>query len=119
MPHYQLYIDGEFVSGSEQQTLESNNPATGEPWSSFDCANEADVDRAVRAARRALEAGDWPAMTPTARGKLIYRLAELIEKNAEKLGEIETSDSGKLAAETVSQTAYVADYYRYYAGLAD
>ena len=58
-------------------------------------------------------------MTPTARGKLIYRLADLVEENAIKLGEIETTDSGKLLAETASQTGYVGDYYRYFAGMAD
>ena len=58
-------------------------------------------------------------MLPTARGKLLYKLAELVEANAQKLGQVETTDSGKLAAETTMQTRYVADYYRYYAGLAD
>ena len=58
-------------------------------------------------------------MTATKRGKLLYRLAELIERDAQKIGEIETTDSGKLLAETSAQSAYVGDYYRYYAGLAD
>ncbi|MEL6745733.1 MAG: aldehyde dehydrogenase, partial [Pseudomonadota bacterium] len=78
-----------------------------------------DVDRAIGAARRALSDPAWRDMTQTARGKLLYRLADLIEENATRLGEIETTDSGKLLAETASQTAYVGDYYRYYAGLAD
>jgi aldehyde dehydrogenase (NAD+) len=58
-------------------------------------------------------------MTQTARGKLLFKLADLIEQNAERLGALETQDSGKLLAETATQTKYVADYYRYYAGLAD
>ena len=58
-------------------------------------------------------------MTATQRGKLLYRLADLVAANAERLGDIETTDSGKLARETRAQTAYVGDYYRYYAGLAD
>ena len=58
-------------------------------------------------------------MTQTARGKLLYRLADLVAEHATKLGELETTDSGKLLAETSAQTGYVADYYRYFAGLAD
>nr|WP_321253980.1 aldehyde dehydrogenase [uncultured Ruegeria sp.] len=118
-PHFQLYIDGEWTEGSRGQVMSSQNPATGEEWSSFACASEDDVGRAVSAARRSLDDPTWRDMTQTARGKLLYRLADLIEQNAKLLGELETKDSGKLLAETASQTAYVGDYYRYYAGLAD
>jgi len=116
---YQLYIDGEFCEASDGNRFESVNPATGEAWASAPGATEADVDRAVRAAHRALTAGAWPAMTATQRGRLLYRLADLVADAAHHLGGIETTDSGKLAAETRAQSAYVADYYRYYAGLAD
>lgn len=118
-PHYQLFIDGTWTEGANGQVMNSQNPATGEAWSSFACAAPEDVDRAISAARRSLSDPDWRDLTQTARGKLLFRLAELIEQNAERLGEIETKDSGKLLAETASQTAYVGDYYRYYAGLAD
>ncbi len=119
LQHYSLYIDGEFCEGADQQVMQSLNPATGSPWASFACANAGDVERAIIAARRALNSGPWSEMTATRRGKLLYRLAELVESNASVLGETETTDSGKLALETVTQTSYVADYYRYYAGLAD
>lgn len=119
LPHYQLFIAGEYTEGSEGQILSSRNPATGDAWASFACASESDVNRAIAAARRAVDEGAWRQMTATARGRLIYNLADLIEANAQGLGELETADSGKLAAETVAQTRYVADYYRYYAGLAD
>ena len=119
LPHYQLYIDGAFTEGSEGQVMSLENPANGETWASFACASADDVDRAVKAARRALFDPTWRNMTQTARGKLLYRLAELVEQNAEKIGQIETTDSGKLARETVAQTRYVGDYYRYFAGLAD
>lgn len=118
LPHYSLFINGEWCEGAGGQTLLSQNPATAQPWASFACASADDVDRAVRGARAALE-GEWGAMTATARGKLIYKLAELIAQHVKTLGEIETTDSGKLAAETMAQTGYVADYYRYFAGLAD
>ena len=119
MKHYQLYIDGAWCDGADRQVMNSENPATGEAWASFACAAPQDVERAVTAARRTLDDPAWRDLSQTARGKLLYRLADLIEANAKTIGEVETTDSGKLLAETASQTAYVGDYYRYYAGLAD
>ncbi|WP_412563631.1 aldehyde dehydrogenase [Thalassobius sp. MITS945101] len=119
LPHYQLFIDGAWCDGSRGQTMLSQNPATGEDWARFACAAPEDVNRAVAAARRMLDAPVWRDMSQTARGKLLHRLADLIEKRAAEIGEVETRDSGKLLAETVAQTGYVSDYYRYYAGLAD
>ena len=119
LPRYQLYIDGKWCDASDGATFESINPATGEAWAVMPAASEADVDRAVQSAKRALYDGPWASMTATQRGKLIRRLGDLIAENAEKLGDVETIDSGKLARETRSQTRYVADYYWYYAGLAD
>jgi aldehyde dehydrogenase (NAD+) len=118
-PHFQLYIDGAFCEGADKATEHSINPATGQPWASFACTSPHDVDRAVAAARRALDDPEWRDLTQTARGKLLARLADLIEDHAQELGRLETIDSGKLLAETATQTKYVADYYRYYAGLAD
>jgi len=118
-PHYQLFIDGEWTEGADGQTIATTNPADGSTWATFACASEGDVNRAVSAAARALNDPAWRDLSQTARGKLLYHLAELVEENAGILGRIETTDSGKLLAETSSQTAYVGDYYRYYAGLAD
>jgi len=119
LPHFQMYIDGAWTEGDAGQTMVTQNPATGEDWATFACAAPADVERAIAAARRTLNDPAWRDMTQTKRGKLLYRLAELIEENAQELGRLETTDSGKLLAETSTQTAYVGDYYRYYAGLAD
>ena len=110
MNEYQLYIDGDFCEASDGNRFESVNPATGEVWATAPAATEADVDRAVRGARRALVQGDWPAMTATQRGHLLYRLADLVADAAHHLGSVETTDSGKLAAETRAQSAYVSDY---------
>jgi (Z)-2-((N-methylformamido)methylene)-5-hydroxybutyrolactone dehydrogenase len=118
-PHYQLFIDGQWSDGADGQVMSSQNPATGDDWATFSCAAPQDVDRAITAARRVLGDPVWRDMTQTQRGKLLYRLADLIEENAVHIGRIETNDSGKLLAETASQSAYVGDYYRYYAGLAD
>jgi acyl-CoA reductase-like NAD-dependent aldehyde dehydrogenase len=117
MQRFQQYIDGAFEDGSGR--FDSIDPATGNVWASMPEAREDDVDRAVKAAERALWSGAWPAMTATTRGKLLYRLADLVQANAGKLAELETQDTGKIIRETSAQIAYVADYYRYYAGLAD
>lgn len=114
---FQLYIDGAFDNGEAR--FPSLDPATGAPWADMPEAREATVDRAVAAARRAFETGPWPAMTATARGKLLARLADLVAAHAAELAGIETRDTGKIIRETSAQIAYVADYYRYYAGLAD
>ncbi len=119
MPHFQLFFDGAFTEGATGQVMSSQNPATGDDWATFACAAPQDVDRAIAAARRALEDPAWRDMSQTQRGKLLYRLGDLIEEHAADLGRIETTDSGKLLAETATQTRYVSDYYRYYAGLAD
>ena len=119
LPVYRLYIDGAWCDAAGGETFASVNPATGEPWARMPAASEADVDRAVNAARAALQDGPWRRMSATSRGKLLRRLADLVGANADRLGDVETIDSGKLVRETRSQTRYVADYYHYYAGLAD
>jgi (Z)-2-((N-methylformamido)methylene)-5-hydroxybutyrolactone dehydrogenase len=117
MQSFEQYIDGAFEMASAR--FDSIDPATGAVWATMPEAREADVDRAVKAAEQALWTGAWPALTATARGKLLYRLADLVQANAPKLAELETRDTGKIIRETSAQIAYVADYYRYYAGLAD
>lgn len=119
LPYYQLFIDGAWHDGSTGQSMKSENPANGAAWASFACASPKDVDKAVAAAKRALNDPAWRDLSQTARGKLITRLADLIEDHAEEIGRVESQDSGKLAVETVGQCKYVSDYYRYFAGLAD
>ncbi|APG94834.1 aldehyde dehydrogenase [Sinorhizobium americanum] len=117
MQRFQCYIDGEFADGEAR--FESIDPATGAAWAEMPEAREADVNRAVEAAHRALYAGPWSKLTATQRGKLLYKLADLVAENAQKLAELETRDTGKIIRETSAQIAYVAEYYRYYAGIAD
>ncbi len=117
MDRFQHYIDGTFENGAA--TFDSLDPATGQPWATMPMADAADVDRAVAAAHRAFLSGAWPAMTASARGKLLHRLADLVQAAAPRLAALETRDTGKIIRETSAQIAYVAEYYRYYAGLAD
>ncbi|MER8926026.1 aldehyde dehydrogenase [Mesorhizobium sp. M0859] len=114
---FRNYIDGSFVEVAA--TFDSIDPSTGAPWAKMPAASSDDVDRAVEAAHRALGSGTWPAMTATARGKLLVRLGDLVVANADRLAELETRDTGKIIRETRAQIAYVGDYYRYYGGLAD
>lgn len=117
LPKFQLYINGCFEDGSD--TFDSINPATGTTWATMPEAKEDDVNRAVQAAKTALHAKEWKTLTASQRGKLLYKLADLIESAAPELAKYETIDTGKIIRETESQIAYIAEYYRYYAGLAD
>ena len=116
---YQMYIDGQWVNSESEKTFESFNPATEEPWAIIPEAGVNDVDRAVQAAHRAFSEGPWANMTATERGKLLHRLAEVLAEHSESLGRVETTDTGKLLKETQWQARYIADYFKYYAGLAD
>ncbi|MFC2250964.1 aldehyde dehydrogenase [Labrys portucalensis] len=117
MQRFQLYIDGAFCDG--EASFDSVDPATGKAWAQMPEARETDVDRAVESAHKALYDGPWSKLTATQRGKLLYKLADLVAANAARLAELETRDTGKIIRETSAQIAYVAEYYRYYAGIAD
>ncbi len=115
---YEMLIDGAWVGASDGGTFESINPATGAVWAVMPEATAADVDRAVRAADAALQ-GAWGQMTPTARGKCLRRLGDLMAAKSEDLGRVETTDTGKMFKETAWQATYIAEYFHFYAGAAD
>ncbi|WP_375229773.1 aldehyde dehydrogenase [Roseobacter sp. S98] len=117
MQQFQQYIGGVFSDGSAR--FESIDPASGKPWAMMPEARGPDVEAAVSAARAAFRSPDWAGMTATARGRCLLRLADMIAENAPRLAELETRDTGKIIRETSAQIAYVAEYFRYYAGLAD
>jgi aldehyde dehydrogenase (NAD+)/betaine-aldehyde dehydrogenase len=114
---FQHYINGAFEDASE--TFESLDPATGLAWAQMPMANESDVDRAVSAAHVAFTTGVWPTLNASTRGKLLYKLADLMAADADVLAELETKDTGKIRRETRAVIMYIAEYYRYFAGLAD
>ena len=116
---YQIYIDGNWHDPSSGAYFESQNPYLGKPWAAIPSCGEDDVNRAVEAASNAFENGEWANMTATVRGRLMRKLAALIEENARSLAETEVRDNGKLMAEMGGQTAYIPEWYYYYAGLAD
>ncbi len=118
MKSYELYIDGCWTKSCSNNFFQTENPYTGEVWAKISRGNSDDIDKAVRAARSAFE-GIWSEVKATERGKLLTILASLVERDAKKLGEIEVRDNGKLIAEMGGQTKYLAEWYRYYGGLAD
>jgi acyl-CoA reductase-like NAD-dependent aldehyde dehydrogenase len=119
LPRYEHYIGGKPVAPSSGQYLPTDDPYTGQTWAHVARGNAADAQAAVQCARAAFESGAWPALTASERGRLLWKLGDLIAANAERLARIEQRDNGKLAAEVVAQVRYMGDYFRYYAGLAD
>src|SRR4051794_38282006 len=90
-----MLIDGKWVDSVSGKTFETINPATGEVIACVAEGDKADVDKAVKAARRAFEKGPWRKMSARERGECIYRLADLMEKNVKELAMLETLDNGK------------------------
>jgi hypothetical protein len=103
LPRFQLYIDGAFVDAPA--TFDSVDPSTERPWATMPAAAAAEVDRAVRAAHRAFADPAWAGLTASARGKLLYRLADLVAAGAGRLAELETRDTGKIIARPAPRSA--------------
>jgi len=118
LKEYKMFIDGEWVDSESKKTFETLNPENNEPWARVPEASAKDVDKAVKAAQKAFE-GDWPKLLARERGKFLRAIGNQLRDNAELLGKIETTDTGKLFRETKEQANYIAEYYDYYAGLAD
>jgi acyl-CoA reductase-like NAD-dependent aldehyde dehydrogenase len=115
---YQLFIDGKFVDAESGKTFNSPNPATGETFAEVAEGEAADIDKAVGAARRAFE-GKWSKISARDRGRMIFKLAQLIEQNAAHLAETETSDNGKPIREsTYVDVPQAAENFEYFAGWA-
>jgi betaine-aldehyde dehydrogenase len=113
---YQLFIDGEFVDAQSGKVFKSPNPATGETFAEIAEADRADVDKAVAAARKAFE-GKWSKMSARDRGRLLYKLSQLIERDAAQLAELETRDNGKPIKEsTYIDLPGVVENFEYFAG---
>jgi acyl-CoA reductase-like NAD-dependent aldehyde dehydrogenase len=114
--HGQLFIGGEWTAGSGGRTFETLDPATGEVLGTAVEATAADVDAAVEAAARAFADPAWRDMTPSARGRLLWRIGDLIEEHADELGELESRNQGQSVAFARGSMAGAADMMRYFAG---
>ncbi len=115
-----LFINGKWVNSVSGKTFETLNPATGEPICKVAEGDKADVDLAVKAARKAFEEGPWPKMNASERGLLLHRLADLVEKHKEELAALESLDNGKPYRDAMAaDLPLTIKCYRYYAGWAD
>lgn len=117
--HPQMLIGSARRPASDGSTLTVSDPYERNEWAQIPDATSSDVDEAVDAARVAFEEGEWPNLTPSGRGDLLAHLADLIERDAEFIGGLDTRDNGKLVAETTKQARLSASTYRYFGGFAD
>ena len=115
---FKMYINGEWVASSSGKKIESLNPENNEVWATVPEADEKDVDKAVQSAQSAFE-NNWSKLHPRERAKYLRLIGEQLRANVEHLCKIETIDTGKLYRETKTQANYIAEYYDYFAGLAD
>jgi len=118
MKNYRLYINGEFVSPQSNLTIDVIDPSTTEVVARVPNAGAADVDRAAQAARAAFDEGPWRDATAQDRGRVLFRLAEIVRDRADELAELETRNSGKPIVESEFDIADVATCFEYYGGLA-
>jgi betaine-aldehyde dehydrogenase len=113
-----MLIDGEFVASASGQTFEALDPASAVVLGRVPEAGAADVERAVRAARRAFDEGGWRDVTAQERGRILFRLADVVRRELPRLAELETRNSGKPIVESEFDLGDVATCFEYYGGLA-
>jgi len=114
-----MLIDGKWVNATSGKTFPTYNPATGEILAQVAEGDRADIDAAVKAARKAFDSGPWSLMTSSERGRLVWKLADLMEEHLEELATLETLDNGKpLAVARAADVPLAVDMFRYMAGWA-
>src|SRR5215475_12216649 len=114
-----LFIDGQWTDAASGTTFEAPNPATGETLANVAEGDAEDINRAVSAARKAFDSGPWSRMTPSERGRLIWKVGDLILEHAEELAQLESLDNGKpYAVALAADVPLAADLFHYMAGWA-
>jgi phenylacetaldehyde dehydrogenase len=114
-----MLINGRWVDADSGKTFSVFDPATGEVLAQVAEGDRSDIDRAVKAARKAFDSGPWGKMTPSERGRLIWKLADLVEKRTEEFAQLESLDNGKpLAVARAADVPLAVDIFRYMAGWA-
>ena len=114
-----MFINNQFVPSASGKTFPTYNPATGEIMAQVAEGDREDIDRAVKAARKAFENPAWADMSPSQRGRLIWKLADLLEAHTEEFAQVESLDNGKpLAIARVADVPLAVDLFRYMAGWA-
>src|SRR5579864_4456622 len=114
-----MLINGKWVEAASGKTFPTYNPATGDVLAQIAAGDQEDIDRAVRAARAAFENGPWRRLSPSERGRLIWKVADLLEQNLEEFAQLESLDNGKpLKVARVADVPLAVDLFRYMAGWA-
>ncbi len=116
---YPMLIDGQDWPGDGPGIIDVDNPYDGEVWARVPVGTDADVDRAVAAATRAFQSGPWGTMLPAARARLMRRLGELIDREAEALTRAQVMENGKAIREQSAQTSGLSSFLNYFAGVAE
>src|ERR1039458_10146961 len=110
----QMFINNQFVNSASGKTFPTYDPATGEVLAKVAEGDREDIDRAVKAARKAFEGDAWSYMSPSRRGRLIWKLADLLEARAEEFAQLESLDNGKpLSIARVADVPLAVDLFRY------
>src|SRR5271169_2297536 len=116
---HKMLINGKWVDAASGKTFPTYNPATGEVLARVAEGDREDIERAVKAARAAFETGRWSQLTPSERGRAIWKLADLLEENLEEFAELESLDNGKpLKVARAADVPLAVDLFRYMAGWA-
>ncbi|MBP6899959.1 MAG: aldehyde dehydrogenase [Burkholderiaceae bacterium] len=118
LPHHRLYIGGEWTEGAAGRRFEALNPYTGQAWASLARAEPADVAQAIAAAQQAFDRV-WSRTNGYERARLMLKLADLLQADAQRMGRLESTDNGKIIRETQAQMVFAARQYRFFAGYAD
>lgn len=119
---YKYFVGNAWHDPAEGGYIDSENPANGQVWARVPDCREADINRAVAAAKSAFYDGPWGRMQPAERGRLLRRMGDAISKHADRLGEVETRDNGKLPSmitPALREGAWLVDSFHYYAGMCD
>ena len=116
---YDLLIDGEWKPAVSGDYFDVENPATGETIARMANAGDEDVAEAITSAERAFKHGPWSTMPDSERGKILWRIADIVEERRMELGRMESISNGRPISETSSQMLVVASYFRYFAGFCD
>ncbi|MCA0242337.1 MAG: aldehyde dehydrogenase [Proteobacteria bacterium] len=118
LPHHRLFIGGEWPEGAAGRRFDAVNPYTGRAWATVAQAEPGDVQRAIAAAQQAFDQV-WSRTSGYERSRLMLKLADLLQADAERMGRLESTDNGKIIRETQPQMVFAARQYRFFAGYAD
>ncbi len=114
-----MLIDGKWVNAASGKTFPTYNPATGEVLAQVAEGDRADIDLAVKAARKAFDSGPWTRLTASERGRLVWKLADLLEQHLEEFATLETLDNGKPLTVARAADVPLVRYVPLYGGMGD